>query len=67
MEVRGQLYVSVALTLAKETQVTTGYEAGWAPEPVWTLWWKKKFPAPFIQPAAQRYTAELCTSLFALS
>jgi hypothetical protein len=21
-------------------------EAGWAPEPFWTRWWKEKFPAP---------------------
>jgi hypothetical protein len=22
----------------KELQVPTGYETGWAPEPVWTIW-----------------------------
>jgi hypothetical protein len=30
MEVSGQLRLSAALP--------TGYEAGWAPDPVWTLW-----------------------------
>jgi hypothetical protein len=27
----------------EETPVSIGYEAGWAPEPVWTLWSKNNF------------------------
>jgi hypothetical protein len=38
MEVSGQLRASVALPQGKEPSVTVGWEAGWAPEPVWTLW-----------------------------
>jgi hypothetical protein len=26
--------------------IEIGQEAGWAPEPVWTRWWREKFPAP---------------------
>jgi hypothetical protein len=33
MEVSGQLHAPAALSL-----VPIGYEAGWAPEPIWTLW-----------------------------
>jgi hypothetical protein len=30
----------------KHSLIPTGLEAGWAPEPVWTRWWGKKFPSP---------------------
>jgi hypothetical protein len=30
----------------KSPLVPIGYEAGWAPEPVRTRWWRDKFPAP---------------------
>jgi hypothetical protein len=33
----GQLHAAVALPPGKEPLVPIGYEAGWAPEPVWTL------------------------------
>jgi hypothetical protein len=42
MEVSGQLHVPAALPLGKEPTVPTGQEAGWAPEPVWTLWRREK-------------------------
>jgi hypothetical protein len=41
MEVSGQLQAPAALPPGKEP-----LEAGWAPEPVWTQWWREKFPAP---------------------
>jgi hypothetical protein len=42
IEVSGQLHVSIALPPGKETPVPTGYEAGWAPEAVWTRCWDSK-------------------------
>jgi len=36
MEVSGQLQTPTALLPGKELLVSTGKEAGWAPEPVWT-------------------------------
>jgi hypothetical protein len=36
-------------TLGERAAGTLEYEAGWAPHPVWTLWWmekKKKIPCP---------------------
>jgi hypothetical protein len=39
--------VSVQLhTQEKETPVPTGEEAGWGPEPVWTVWNREKFLVP---------------------
>jgi hypothetical protein len=38
MEVSGQLHVPAALPPGKEPPVSTGYEAGWAPGMVRTLW-----------------------------
>jgi hypothetical protein len=38
MEVNGQLHVPSALPSGKLPPVRIGYEAGWAPEFVWTLW-----------------------------
>jgi hypothetical protein len=46
MEVGGQLHGPAALPPGKEPLVAIGEEAGCAPEPVWTRWWKEKFPAP---------------------
>jgi hypothetical protein len=37
MEVSVQLHVLAALLPGKPTRVPNGQEAGWAPEPVWTL------------------------------
>jgi hypothetical protein len=46
MEVNGQLHAPAALPAGKEPLVPIGQEAGWAPEPVWTRWWREKFPVP---------------------
>jgi hypothetical protein len=42
VEMSGQLHAAVALPLRKEPPVPIGKEAGWAPEPVWTLWSREK-------------------------
>jgi len=48
MEVSGQIHVHdpAALPPGKGHLVPNGLEAGWAPEPVWTRWWRDIFPAP---------------------
>jgi hypothetical protein len=46
MEVSGQLHAPAALPPGKNSLVPIGQEAGWAPEPFWTRWWREKFPAP---------------------
>jgi hypothetical protein len=43
MEISGQLQAPVALTPGKEPPVPIGDEAGWAPEPVWTLRRREKY------------------------
>jgi hypothetical protein len=64
MELSGQLHASAALLQAKEFPLPIGQEAGWAPEPVWTMWRKEK-SCPYrdsksdtsaVQPVASRYT-----------
>jgi hypothetical protein len=53
MEVSGQFHAMAALP------------AEWAPQPVWTLWWKENLQhlsgleTPISQSVAQRYTTEL--------
>jgi hypothetical protein len=37
MEVSSQFHTSAALYLEKELPIHTEQEAGWAPEPIWTL------------------------------
>jgi hypothetical protein len=44
--VNGLLYTPASLPPEKEPVVPIGYEAGWAPEPVWTLWSRRKSLAP---------------------
>jgi hypothetical protein len=39
MEMSSQLHALSDLLPGKEPLVPTGYEAGWAPELVWTRWW----------------------------
>jgi hypothetical protein len=46
MEASGQLHAPAALPLGKEPPLAIGQEAGWTPEPVWTRWWREKFPDP---------------------
>jgi hypothetical protein len=43
MEVSGELHALAALSPGKEPLITFGYEAGWAPEPAWTLWSREKY------------------------
>jgi hypothetical protein len=37
----GQLHASASLTLGKLQPARSVQEAGWAPEPVWTLCWRE--------------------------
>jgi hypothetical protein len=45
MEVSGQLHAPAALLPMNQLSVPIGYEAEWAPEPVWTLWRREKSAA----------------------
>jgi hypothetical protein len=40
--VSGQLHAQATLSPEKQPPVPMGYEAGWAPEPVWTTWRREK-------------------------
>jgi hypothetical protein len=42
LELNGQIHAPAALTPAKYPPAPIGYEAGWAPEPVWMLWRREK-------------------------
>jgi len=44
MEVSDQLHASTTLPTGKEPPASTGYEAGWAPELVWTREQDEKNP-----------------------
>jgi hypothetical protein len=46
MEVRGQLHIQVTFPPWKESPLRTGYEAGWAPDSVWTRQRREKHPFP---------------------
>jgi len=46
MEVSGQPRPSAPLTSKNELPVPTEYEAGWAPQTVWTLWSVEKSLGP---------------------
>jgi hypothetical protein len=46
MEMNCQLHAPSALPLGKKSLVPIEQESGWAPEPVWTRWWREKVPAP---------------------
>jgi hypothetical protein len=62
MDVSGQLHVPSAFHPKKEPPVPIGYEAGWAPEAVMTLWGKEKSlvltgnRTPPVQAIARRCT-----------
>jgi len=45
MELSGQLHASSTLLPGKQSLVHIGWGAWWAPESVWTRWWREKFPA----------------------
>jgi len=45
MEVSDQIHAPAALSPGKEPLLHIGQDARWAPEPVWTRWWKEIFPA----------------------
>jgi hypothetical protein len=51
MEVSGQLHSPAALLPGKQPPIPIVYEAGWDPEPVWTLW-RRKNVTPAVQPVA---------------
>jgi hypothetical protein len=61
MEVSGQRHASTVLSPGKGPMVRTGWEAGWAPEPVWMLWRREISFSPAenrtqaAQPVARRY------------
>jgi hypothetical protein len=42
MEINDQFTAPVALLQGNKPPILIGYEAGWAPEPVWTLWTRGK-------------------------
>jgi hypothetical protein len=42
MEVSGQLNALVTFLPGERAPYSTGYEAGWAPETIWTRWRRKK-------------------------
>jgi hypothetical protein len=46
MKVGGKLHSLAALFLGKEPPVPIGYEAGWVPEPLWTLARREKSLVP---------------------
>jgi hypothetical protein len=43
MDVTGQLRVPAALSTGKEPAVPIQSRAGWAVQPVWTLWGREKY------------------------
>jgi hypothetical protein len=60
MEVSRQLHTPATLPPGKEHPVPIAQEAGWAPDPVWTLWRRENFPTPvgnrtpIVQPVSTR-------------
>jgi hypothetical protein len=46
MDLSGQLHAPAALSTGNQPPVSTAQEAGWVPEPVWTLWRREKSFAP---------------------
>jgi hypothetical protein len=60
----GQLHAPAALLPGKEPQVPIGQEAGWPPEPAWTLQsTQKSVPLPRIEP---RFPGRLAHSLITI-
>jgi hypothetical protein len=62
MEVNGQLQAPAALAQKKGPPVTFGEEAGWAPEPIWTIcrsenslrYQDSNLNPSFVQPLARK-------------
>jgi hypothetical protein len=48
VEASGQLHALAALPPVKDRPVPTGQEAGWAPNPVWSLWRREQTLAPTV-------------------
>jgi hypothetical protein len=73
MEKSGQLHASAALPPEKDPLLPIGWEAVWAPEPVWTGGGGKEknsqplpgLEPPIIQPIVHRYTTEVSRFLSA--
>jgi len=42
MDVSGQLHAFAPLCLEKDPPEPTQWETGWAPNPVWTWWWRNR-------------------------
>jgi hypothetical protein len=58
MDVSGQLHDPAALPPGKDPLVPTGQEAGWAPEPFWTRWFREKFRVPAGNRTPEPWTLE---------
>jgi hypothetical protein len=54
LEVRGHIHAPSALPKAKEHPASIEQEAGWAPEPVWTMWRGENLAATVIRTPASR-------------
>jgi hypothetical protein len=64
LEAFDQLFALPALPPGNDPPIAIRYEAGWAPEPVWTRWWSEN-SCPYrvsisdpsaVQPVASRYS-----------
>jgi hypothetical protein len=70
VEVSGQLHAPAALSTWQKPPVLIRQEAGWAPQPIWTLWRREKSctaekRTQVIQPVARRCTDwAICLSIF---
>jgi hypothetical protein len=60
MQVIGRLHAPAALPRGEVAAVSIEEEAGWTPEPIWTLWRKNlvlpRIRTPAVQPVARGYT-----------
>jgi hypothetical protein len=60
MEVSGRLHALAALPRREVAALPLEEEAGWTPEPIWTMWRKNlalpRIRNPTVQPVACYYT-----------